>query len=149
MKLQHTRLSKTAVKRLLQLCDFMETLPKKLKNFDMSTYYHAPGNITNVTKKTLLSCGTQACALGWAAAAPALQKQGLAASWQPGSVSFKLNKKEQEGPEEAAQAFFDIDEDQAYYLFGAHMPEGGEDCPHEWARQCRYFVQTDGLAPLA
>lgn len=57
-------------RRLLKLADFLEKLPKE--RFDFSRWV---GN--NWGGKSNLSCGTSACAIGWASTIPSFRKAGL------------------------------------------------------------------------
>lgn len=57
-------------KRLLKLADFLDTVPRK--KFDLT---HWVGQ--SYVGKLSLSCGTTACALGWATTIPAFRKLGL------------------------------------------------------------------------
>lgn len=57
-------------KRLLKLAAFLEALPRK--SFD---YTHWAG--VGFKGKLTTSCGTTACALGWAAAIPSFRRLGL------------------------------------------------------------------------
>lgn len=57
-------------RRLLKLADFLDKLPRK--RFD---YSHWAGK--DWGGKSDLSCGTTACALGWATTIPSLRKAGL------------------------------------------------------------------------
>lgn len=56
--------------RLLKLADFLEKLPPKRFAYDMWVGSHWRGN-------TNLSCGTTACALGWATTMPIFRRLGL------------------------------------------------------------------------
>lgn len=58
----------TGKRRLLKLADFLEKLPPR--KFAMRTWATA-------AKEGRPSCGTAACALGWATAIPAFYKAGL------------------------------------------------------------------------
>ncbi len=57
-------------KRLLKLADFLEALPRKRFNFASYVGDDWAG-------KQDLSCGTTACALGWAASMPEFRRLGL------------------------------------------------------------------------
>ncbi len=59
-----------SARRLLVLADFLDTIP--LKRFDYETWAGASWK-----GKKDLSCGTTACALGWATTIPAFKKLGL------------------------------------------------------------------------
>lgn len=57
-------------KRILKLADFMEKLPRKRFNFAVFVGENWQG-------KPDLSCGTYACAAGWATTLPLFRKLGL------------------------------------------------------------------------
>jgi hypothetical protein len=62
---------KTYNDRLLKLADFLDTLPRK--RFDFGCYVD-----TETWKgKPDLSCGTKACAMGWATTMPFFRRLGL------------------------------------------------------------------------
>lgn len=64
-------MKKVHARRLLKLADFLDTLSED--RFDFGTWVGCgwePG-------EDLVSCGTTACALGWATAIPEFQKLGL------------------------------------------------------------------------
>lgn len=69
--------------RLLKLCDFMESLPPEAdQHFHMRTFFSHQGDhehelAATPTVDQLLSCGTTACALGWASTIHEFQSLGL------------------------------------------------------------------------
>lgn len=70
------------LKRLEKLIEYMEGLPKEAnRHFSMDTFLEHHGDHKHKaprSKRDLLhSCGTTACAMGWAATMPYFQKLGL------------------------------------------------------------------------
>lgn len=127
-------------KRLMKLIDFMEKFPRsKRKQFHMQSWFkHSGDNHKHVvgrfiTKAALDHCGTTACALGWAAVVPSLQKAGLRV---PAMRS---------GPEpiEIAKRFFEIHDEQAYALFnpGRFSAASTPNTPKQWARMARRLLK--------
>lgn len=76
-------ISKKTKDRILRLCDYMEALPKEsAKHFDMQDFLKHSGDHDHklpeiVRQKDLHTCGTSACALGWAATMPYFKRLGL------------------------------------------------------------------------
>lgn len=75
-------LKKETAKRIQKLIAFMETLPPKAgRHFYMGSFLeHTRSDHMHVVPKKpedILSCGTSACALGWAATMPYFRKLGL------------------------------------------------------------------------
>jgi hypothetical protein len=99
--------------RLLALAELLETLPRK--RFD---YSHWAGD--EWKGKTDLSCGTSACALGWATTMPSLRKLGLRLVKDlSGWVAVKLISKNGTfmNETEAAHEVFGVSEQEFQYLF--------------------------------
>lgn len=75
-------------KRLLKLADFLEKLPRK--RFDYATWV---GDTWDGTPLQSESCGTTACALGWAATMPLFRRLGASlkkyTDYEGGFVCFK------------------------------------------------------------
>ncbi len=115
------------VDRLLLLADFLETVPPE--RFDMARW-------TGVdwAGKSDLSCGTAACAMGWATTIPQFRKLGL-----------KLNKF---GVPEfksyfgygAATRLFDIDFYETTYLFASYT--NFRHSSRNVARKIRDFIDN-------
>jgi hypothetical protein len=61
--------------RLIQLADFLDTLPKRTRKFNMRLWFDDKKNTFNegdyikAPTEIMHNCGTAACALGWAPAA--------------------------------------------------------------------------------
>lgn len=95
--------------RLLKLADFLETLPRK--RFDYDTWV---GNDWKGAPD--LSCGTTACALGWATTMPELRAEGLHLSGTP-TYGWVTHEPTGATGEDAAMEVFGLDYDEAVYLF--------------------------------
>jgi len=122
---------KTGLRRLLKLADYVANLPRERFNFSHFVSSDWKGTID-------FSCGTTACALGWATTMPFFRNLGLHLSryGQPtlGHFSFtRINK-----------TIFALEQNEAdnLFIFGAPTPENrsGIDTPKEWARYARRFV---------
>ena len=100
------------------------------RHFDMDAwvYQHdsedepAPVIPSKPTSKNFLTCGTTACALGWAATIPALQAAGLRmrrrVDWTWGGLApHHLPQYKGSTGTVAAARLFGIDQDAAEYLF--------------------------------
>lgn len=124
-------------RRLLKLADFLDTLPRTRFNYESWVGDDWKGAAD-------LSCGTTACALGWATTIPSLRKAGLVMrrdgypSEYKGYVSLRRTLGEPEGVSSstAAEEVFGLDYDEFEYLFiPGHF--GGEfdlpDSPDEGA----------------
>jgi hypothetical protein len=102
--------------RLLELAKFLRKLPKK--RFDYTTWVGE-----NWEGKKDLSCGTTACALGWATAIPSLRKAGLRMvkiydSYVNAVVCMKNEENpNHNSPEAAAAEVFGLDTEEFEYLF--------------------------------
>lgn len=118
----------TSNKRLLKLADFLEKLPRK--RFDYSTWVGSSWE-----GAPDLSCGTTACALGWAATMPEFRRLGLRLE-KPldREVGYITNRKlDALYPSVAAVATFGISEEEEQYLFeGKATLEGFPDPPSQW-----------------
>ena len=128
--------------RLLKLADFLETLPPE--RFDYSDWvgWNWKGDQT-------LSCGTPACALGWAAAMPEFRELGLQliacpAAFRDGVIG-KIGLKDDPdcGAEHASAVIFGLSEDEHDYLF---VPDWSNDLDEnasakEVADHIRRFVE--------
>lgn len=130
--------------RLLKLAAFLETVPPE--RFDYNTWAGEDWQ-----GKPDLSCGTTACAFGWATAIPEFAAAGLKlVKNRHGSIHVELAgmayDQETGGYDRSlssAVQFFDISSMDAHYLF---IPEGSME---GWeatrvAQHIRNFVESDG-----
>lgn len=145
-------LSKLAVRRLTKLADFMAALPKSAsKNFDMGTWFAHYGNDgrehgykpgAKLKLGQLQKCGSVACALGWATAVPAFHRAGLTIKLdESGTEGGVIYKRSRYSSMDAARLFFDLEYDEAEYLFGCVSATTQK----QWATACRKFVKSGGL----
>lgn len=113
--------------RLVEVLEAVKADPAKERDFDMKTW-----------ATETQSCGTHACACGWAAMDPVLNAQGLHLvkrpqhAWKRGS-DFELTC----GPATglgAAALFFEIEMRAADMLFS----------PEEYDNECRVDGESDG-----
>lgn len=127
--------------RLLKLAAFLKNLPRK--RFDYTSWVGegfkgAPD----------LSCGTTACALGWAATMPEFKRLGLYIKVEKGFDSdglpevygYPALKRERCIEGDAGQVIFGLDSHEAYFLF---HPMSGESnaTPKYVARKIEAFVK--------
>lgn len=131
-------LSKLAVRRLTKLADYMDALPKEAKNhFDMANWLGHEGDHNHgfgkfIAQEDPMTCGTTACALGFAATVPSFRKAGLRVAIGSGFNENVTNKNFR-----SAQKFFDCSENAAHHLFGYSM---FIQTPKQWAKHCRKFI---------
>lgn len=138
--------------RLLELAKFLRKLPAKRFNFATWVGEDWKG-------KKDLSCGTTACALGWAATIPSLRKAGLRLVKIPHNyVNAVVCMKDEDhpnsmSPELASEKVFGLNSAEFEYLFvpGSSPPDemsdlddGPEDyaTPKEVAKHIRMFVKA-------
>lgn len=136
-------------RRLEALCRKLDTIPRKRFNYSHWVDVDWEG-------KPDLSCGTSACALGWATTVPCLRQAGLRlVKDNAGSyVSLRGSRLNQDDDPSisAAKHVFDITYDEAYYLFipkddfigGAAKP-GAEATAKQVARHIRKFIERGGM----
>jgi len=134
---------KTGNKRLLALADLLEKLPRR--RFEYARWVG-----TSWKGKQDLSCGTTACALGWAATMPSLRRAGLrlmpsteyADGFYHGVVALKGDRyATNSSPYEAAKEVFAIDYAEAYHLFNPSYNMLEESAtPKQVAKHIRLFV---------
>lgn len=137
-------------KRLMLLANFLEKLPEG--RFDYSRWV---GN--DWEGREDFSCGTTACAFGWAATLPELREAGLRAyksGWENGFIStitlmeginpsdvtydFELVRK-------AGKEIFDLNTDEFEYLF---IPRENQDSYEEYISQIESVDESDYLNPV-
>lgn len=137
-------LSDTAKRRLTKLIEFMETLPASAnKHFNMRyvvghNQKDGPGtehkfDPMTISKKDLHTCGTTACALGWAATMPYFKRAGLRVILMNGGTAV-------DEPE-----VFDLDsvtnsdgKDPWIELFGGH---NNDKTPKAWAKRAKKLLR--------
>lgn len=132
-------LSKLAVRRLTKLADFMDALPPSArKHFDMSGWLQHEGKDHHqfgsfIEPEYPLTCGTTACAAGWAATIPSFRKAG-----------FKmLVGKNNYGNWPLIHSFFDINADDSEELFAYNATNEMNKTPGQWAKHCRKFIKAN------
>lgn len=133
----------TGNRRLLKLADFLETVPRK--NFDYSTLAGSDWD----GKKDFISCGTQGCALGYAASMPAFRKIGLRLSLtesygdSPSAVVHMKNVDSDEADGDqlysAVEEVFGLNIDETDFVFNMYMGQP-ESTPKQVAKKIRKFV---------
>jgi len=96
-------------KRLMMLVELLEKLPRK--RFDYSTWVGETWG-----GKPDLSCGTTACALGWATTIPCLRRAGLRLEHR-GENQRQVTLPSGESGEWAGAKVFDISDEEALFLF--------------------------------
>lgn len=132
-------LTKKAKTRLLKLVEFMEALPKSANaHFDMATFVNHYGEHHHkfpekMRMKDLHTCGTTACALGWAATMPYFKRLGL-----------YLNYSEEVQGDEIA--VFDMDNCEigvnGGYMWGPLFGSHNKDkTPKQWAKRVRRLIR--------
>lgn len=115
-------------RRLLKLADKLDTVPRK--QFDYSAWVGddwkgAPD----------LSCGTTACALGWATTIPSFRRLGLKLNTDWNEVTMGEYRNFY-----AAALLFELSERDAMYLF-APGPSEVDATPKQVAKKIRQFVK--------
>lgn len=132
--------------RLLRLAAFLETLPPERFNYGQWVGDDWAG-------KPDLSCGTAACALGWAMSLPDMgvppAKRYLTSSGRAKAV-WEYDDGTDREPLDVAQVAFDLVRHDAKFLFiPGHTPQSGkpqEDAePQEVAAHIRKFVEAGGI----
>jgi hypothetical protein len=119
-------------KRLLKLADFLDTVPRK--SFSMSMWETSPATKPETAK--LGECGFAGCALGWAVHG-ALFRQLTPTDGGTPQYRKKPGSRRRFGFE-AAEHLFDIDPDDARFLFGSYT----DVTPRQEARRIRKFVAS-------
>jgi hypothetical protein len=117
-------------RRLLKLAAFLRRLPRKRFDFGEWVGFDWKGSQN-------LSCGTTACALGWAATMPNFRRLGMYLA-QPGVV--RLKGKTGISSIEVAQIIFGLDHIDAISLFAPSQGLGSNATPKQVARRIEQFV---------
>jgi hypothetical protein len=137
-------------RRILALALYLEQLPRKYaKRFKMGSwkstnFAHICGTETEDLTK---SCGTTACALGWATQMPSMRRLGL--HYDDGMPRL-ANGQYGFG---AASKLFELTREQAFYLFDqeriGEFELNEDETPKQWAKRARKFVANGGKVPDA
>jgi len=98
------------VERLRELTKLLSTIPET--NFNLDKWGRS-GSLEGVEQQYLIECGTVCCAVGWACSHPPFIEQGL--HWNTCDYPAYRNFHSWG----AVEAFFDIPEEVATYLFFA------------------------------
>lgn len=136
---------RVGMRRLLKLATFLEKLPRR--RFDYGSWAG-----TDWKGSSDLSCGTTACALGWATTIPAFRRLGLKLVWAddgPDEYPYPRPVCHQHYSEEAATKVFNLNSEEARFLF---LPlevnsvqnwksPGNRASPKQVARHIRRFVK--------
>jgi hypothetical protein len=121
------------IERLQTLASFLRGVPKEHFNLETWRYDNAENSVcvNDEQLTSSLSCGTTACAVGWACSIPEFQEQGLA--YRGNTPSYLSVATPNGGPPvfnfyeswEAVMEFFGIDYYMAEHLF---LGESYESC---------------------
>ena len=102
--------------RLIALADFVDKQVDP-KQFSMRLFF---SDLVDKNKPEI-RCGTTACLAGWACTMPEFQKDGLKVGiWSSGHSQMAVPMFEGLESFSALEQFFDLTEEQAYYLFGEY-----------------------------
>lgn len=135
-------LSKKCKARLTTLIKFMEKLPKEASDhFSMKWWVLHQGSSEihkdehslkkGLTKDKLMSCGTAACAAGWAASIPEFRRAGFRMVAQGHDACMR--------PRIEPYKFFDLPYiSTERELFGSDVPV---ETPKEWADHARRWMK--------
>jgi len=147
-------LSRKAKTRLPKLIKFMKTVNRRFRpHFDMGTWFEHYGSVDFSTEhnispgqvlklENLHTCGTTACALGYAAVCPALQSTGLRLVADQDGANIRMHESQYgENPVRMAERVFGLDHDQAQRLFTCAV-----NTPAEWARYAERFMHEETRA---
>lgn len=137
-------LSKLAVRRLTILADYMDALPRSAaKHFDME-YFAAHKGLDDhglygkiLKAGDLATCGTVACAFGWACTIPSFKRAGLNLQLRGDFGAAYFGEYSAGQNLIAAEKFFDIKYRDANHLFGHWVPVR---TPKQWAARCRKYL---------
>jgi len=133
--------------RLLVLANFLDTVPTF--KFDLTSWRHHPGADHYVQDSDLvdsnltdMTCGTTACAVGWACSIPEFNAQGL--FWEDRPVYEVAGVWGKHRSWGAVTGFFDLGTYDAEHLFTYDLYPFGERGPKDVAARIRTFVKDDG-----
>ena len=131
--------------KLLKLASFLDELPEH-------RFFYGSWVGSTWGGKEDLSCGTTACALGWAATIPEFREEGLRLKRTHGGLAYislpRGNGYGDYEDTEAGSVFFEIDRAEAYHLFqpndalGNHVSPGSTASAQDVAAHIRWFVDV-------
>ena len=136
-------------RRLRALAKLLRSLtPREAReHFYMGSWFthlgaHAHRVPTMPKEKDLTTCGTFACALGWATTIPQLQRAGLRLDACDCAVVFDGYHGAQ-----AAAAVFGLDDMAARWLVTDQVRSGTDETPKQVARRIDRLIENDGRLP--
>lgn len=129
--------------RLLKLADFLDTL-------DPNRFYYGSFVGDDWQGRPDLSCGTTACAVGWASTLDIGVPKMVKARAEDGHGFYE---KYGFGDDlacgfEAAKAAFDISSGESYYLFAPNERLGPHSSASDISNHIRAFVNSDGAIAM-
>lgn len=139
-------LSYNGEKHLKKLIGLMESLPATAnKHFSMYYWWQHKGKKHNHGKiegdvlgaADLKTCGTSACAIGWATTDPYFRKLGLQLVWKNDAAELLVHGDDSDQFEGLANAL-DLSPRQAHILFGS---ESVDETPKAWAKRARHCIK--------
>lgn len=149
-------------KYLSKLADFIEKQPTEHFHMDSFFYHESAEDLSfgsdhakvygdTLRPRDLHTCGTTACAFGYACVAPALKPLGISHKVnKAGHVVLFYRGSRRSNYWPVVRAVFKITEAQAEYLFAANSFT--VRTPKDWAKYCRAFLAVEGdlsvLAPM-
>lgn len=125
--------------RLLRLANFLDIVPRK--QFDYAVIVGE-----NWKGKSDLSCGTQACAMGWAGSMPFFRRLGLRLyeDGVGGNVGlFENGRLVLDDMTAIGMVVFGLEEEETYALFNVYVDQP-ERTPTQVAQKIRAFVKKRG-----
>ena len=101
--------------RLQALATLLRSVPTE--HFNLGSWRYEDGGGETATDEQILnhSCGTTACAIGWACAMPEFKKQGLEWGWA--NPLYTEENGDQTAGWKAVETFFDITPTEAQKMF--------------------------------
>lgn len=138
-------ISTLAKRRVLKLVEFMEKLPPSAnKHFDMDTWCSHDGEAhehlqpgDSVSQSDVMTCGTTACAAGWAATMPYFRRLGLELRWD-GFDAAMFVKGRRDTMFSEVPRLFDLDLQRAEELFAG---TNTDKTPKAWAKRARKLIK--------
>lgn len=124
-------------RRLNKLADFLETVPKERFRYDVWVGKDWKG-------KPDLSCGTRACAAGWATTMPEFRRLGLRLEYTPGAEwQYVINIKSKEVYNKAVYALEPIFGPLSESVFVPVEDFEEKLTPKQVAKKIRRLIQAD------